>query len=171
MSRNRSLRTLETTAESINRVDAAIVRGFLKTVLSSVTSPTPLDLVIVYRESDFSYLSRDWRGSEPASFCYSSPKTTVEHYTLHYQRQLRMFREVHSARDFRLVLCADVSDCLVSHATGTLECIIEAEKAKGGLDYLLCEPLIIFERRTVRTRYTDHSAGWSKKWYSNASAL
>ena len=48
---------------------------------------------------------------------------------------------------------------------GTPECIVKAEKAKGGFDYFLCEPLIISGRRTLRTRYTDHSVGWSKEWY------
>jgi len=78
---------------------------------------------------------------------------------------------MHSGRDFRLVLCADVFDCVVERARQTLEHFVKAEKAKGGLDYLLREPLIISEKRTIRTRDSDHNVGWSKEWIVIASAL
>ena len=51
LSRNETLRTLETTAESVTAAgDAAL--GSLRTILSTVTSPMLLDLVIVYLDSD-----------------------------------------------------------------------------------------------------------------------
>ena len=73
-------------------------------------------------------------------------------------------------RDFRLVLCADVSDCMVD-GIETLERITRAEEAVGGLDYFLQKPLIISERRTLRTRYTGQNPGWSRKETTAASAL
>jgi len=71
-----------------------------------------------------------------------------------------------SVRDFRLVLCADVSECMVEHALETLEHIV-----KGRLDHLLYKPLIVSERRTLRTRRRYYDAGWSKKWPVLATAL
>jgi len=51
LSRIKTLRTLETTAESVATAGDA-VPGSLKTILSTVTSPMLLDLVIVYWDSD-----------------------------------------------------------------------------------------------------------------------
>ena len=66
---------------------------------------------------------------------------------------------MYEAREFRLVLCADVSDSMVKYAAEMLERHVKAEKTKGELDYLLYEPLIIVERRSPRTRPSDDHVG------------
>ena len=73
-------------------------------------------------------------------------------------------------RDLRLVLCADIFDSVVECAMGTLERHAKAEKIKGGLDHL-CKPLIISERRTIRTRPFDFQPGSSRDPFFDASAL
>jgi len=90
---------------------------------------------------------------------------------LRFQRQFRAFREIHSIRAFRLVLCVDVFDCMVEDGIETLGRFVKAEKVTGGLDYLLQEPLIMFERRSLRTRFVDHSGGWSVSEDIYGSAL
>jgi len=75
---------------------------------------------------------------------------------------------MHNTMDFRLVLCADVSDHMVEYAIKRLEHTVKAEK---GLGHLLFEPLIIAERRTLRTRRTDRHAGMSDKYAISGSAL
>ena len=70
---------------------------------------------------------------------------------------------MHRAREFRLVLCADVSDPLLKYAMEMLECLVRAEKAKGGLDYLLSEPSIIAEVRSPRPRRFDARFGRGKR--------
>jgi len=169
LSRNKSLRTLETTAESIDAADD-IASDFFKTVLSSVTPSAPLDVVVVYRDVDLSDMPH-------CSRCDSGP-VRLRHFgrkprdrAARFQRQLKVFREMHSARDFRLVLCADVFDCMVVDGIETLERIVKAESATGGFGYLLQEPLIVFERRTLRTRYIDQNAGWSRNRAISATAL
>ena len=170
LSRNKSLRALETTAESINTSTAS---DFLKTVLSSVTSLAPLDVIIVYLELDFggiptSHCAACKSNPEPICSRHSELETT-ERNTRLYRHQLRVFHEMHSARNFRLMLCADVADCMVKHAMETLERIVEE-----GIDHLPSKPVIVSERRTIRTRYTedhDHGMGWSSEWYVVASAL
>ena len=87
------------------------------------------------------------------------------------QQQFEVFRTIHNIRDFRLVLCADVPDCIVDPAVEVLECLVKEEKNKGGLDYLLHEPLIISERRTPRTRCTDPHVAWSLEMPVYPSAL
>ena len=78
---------------------------------------------------------------------------------------------MHSSRDFRLVLCVDTFDCMVEYGIKTLERVAKAEEAMGGLDYLLQDPLIIFERRALRSRYIDQNTGWSRSRAISATAL
>ena len=171
LSRNRSLRTLETTAGSINVADDT-ASSFLRTVLSTVTSPGPLDVVIVYREVDLGGFQSRWFGcdSDPVCFRHRSQRGMAVD-AAKYRRQFRVFREMHKARDFHLVLCADVFDCMVEHAIQTLEHIVNTREVNGGLDYLLCEPLIISERRTPHTRITDFNTGWASNWIPPTSVL
>ena len=87
------------------------------------------------------------------------------------QQQFEVFHKIHNVRDFRLMLCADVFDCMVEETVKTLKRFVKEEKERGGLNYLLHEPLIISERRTPRTRCADYYAGWSADWPVPASAL
>ena len=130
-------------------------------MLSTITSPALLDVIIVYRDRDLGGSSRCPLGcnSDPVCFRHNSEGVNAIH-TQHYRLQFRVFHEMHKARDFHLVLCADVFDCMVEHAIQTLEHLVNAREVNGGLDYLLYEPLIISERRTPRTRITDYSTGW-----------
>ena len=172
LSRSRSLRTLETTAESITTAgDAASIS--LTTALSTTTSPLSLDLVVVYRDLDID-------GANPwynLPFCKSDPlrlprsPDEMAADALCHQDRFKVFREMYETREFRLVLCADVSDPMIKYATEMLECLVNAEKAKGRLDYLLCEPLIIVEIRSPRTRPSDDRVGWAGRWSVLASAL
>ena len=171
LSRNRSLRTLETTAESVNAASST-ASDFFKTVLST-TPPAPLDVVIVYREFDLgSIWGSCWftDGSNPICF-YHKPRWDTSNDVPRYKRHFRLFREMHKVRDFRLVLCADVFDCLVEHAIQTLEHTLIAREVNGGLDYFINKPLVISERRTPRTRPTDCNTGWSATWPGIFSAL
>ena len=57
------------------------------------------------------------------------------------------------------MLCADVLDYAIEDTVRALESIVGEERMNGRLDYLPCEPLIISEMRTLRTRSTDHQVG------------
>jgi len=170
LSRNKSLRTLETTAESIDAADGATF-DFFETVLPSITSSAPLDVVVIYEEFDFSIMPHcSWCDSEAVRSCCNWPIPRVSE-DVRCQRQFRAFREMHRVRAFRLVLCVDVFDCMVEGGIEALRRFVEAEKVKGGLDYLSQEPLIIFEKRSLRTRFVDQSPGWSMTRAIHASAL
>ena len=154
LSRNKSLRTLETTSESINMADGR-ASEFFQAVLSSVTSPGPLDVIVIYWDLDLGgtryCLGCPLEGG--VCFNHASPQTR-DRNARRYLEQLEVFR----------VLCTDVSDCMVEYAIEKLERIVKT-------GYLLYRPQIISERQTLRTRYTDHSVGWSGKWPMFASAL
>jgi hypothetical protein len=165
LSGNKSLRTLETTTESIN-VTNTISSGFLKTMLSSITSSAPLDVVIIYQGFCGLQPKRD---PEPICLRHSSQEIW-DKGALYYRQQLETFREVYKTREFRLVLCADVPDSMVEHGLEILRRIVEVGKVMGGL-FHLHEPLVIAERRVHLARCNDYSPGWRGKWYVPASAL
>jgi len=156
LSQCKSLQTLETTAESMVAMGAA--PNFLSTVLSTITSPLPLDLIIVYWETDVDRMIRNW--SKPVVVKDSCAEIKAAN-VLHHQHRFRMFHEMYRVRGFQLVLCIDVVDCAVEQSLQVLEGLVEVEKAKGGFDYLFCEPLIISEIRSPRTRFLDTPVGWT----------
>ena len=88
----------------------------------------------------------------------ASPERIAKNILDHLER-FKVFREMYGVREFRLVLCADVHDRIAVRATQALKCILEAERTKGGLDYLLGEPLVIPEMKSRFTRLCDSRAG------------
>ena len=166
LSRNKSLRTLETTAEAIASVDAS--PSFLKTALFTIASSLPIDVVVIYRECEVDCMVRSW--TKPVSVEYGVGYGRATNIANHRKR-FKAFRQMYKEREFRLVLCADVLDCVADYAVGVLDSVVKAERAKGRLDYLLCEPLIISEIRSPRTRLTDPPVGWTGRWGMVGSAL
>ena len=165
LSRNKSLRTLETTSESI-AVAGDAASGFLKTVLTTVVPGLPLDVVIAYGNLDVGYsvsncpksiLPYRWEGGDNA---------------IHHAGQFKVFREMYKVREFRLILCADVHDWIVERAVRVLVRIVDTEKKNGRLDYLPCEPLIISEVRSLCTfRGYNPVGAIAGEWYIEGSAL
>ena len=79
----------------------------------------------------------------------------VAETAIHHQQRFKAIREMHRARNFRLVFCANVAECVAEDAVRTLGSVVKEEKAKGGLDYLSCDPLIISEVRSLRTVHVN----------------
>ena len=136
---------------------------FLKTILLSVLPSALLDVVIIYRDCDLGGLKFCYQ-CEEGSICFLHQPGLKERNARCHRQQLGVFREMYEARDFRLVLCADVSDCMAEHGKGVLERV-----AKAG--QFLHEPLVIAERRTLHTRYTDQNVGRTMGGFIFASAL
>jgi hypothetical protein len=112
-------------------------------VLSTVTSPLPLDVIITHTESEVGYPVRnETRG--PIIVDDLSAELRVKFVRRHAER-FRIFREMHSVRKFRLVLRADVLECAKKHALETLKDTVEDEAKGGGLDYLGCRPLVVVQ--------------------------
>jgi len=169
LSRNKSLRTLETTAESIHAAgDAA--PGFLKSVLSTIPPPVPLDIVILYRDRDLGARldCQIYKLTKPVCFDHNFQRQW-DFYFQRCRRQLKVFQEMHGVRDFCLILCADAYDCVGGDAIHILEDIVMEEEVNGGLNHL--KPVIISERRTIHTRNLDNSAGSSSAQSVFSSAL
>ena len=135
LSRNSSLRTLETTATSITTA-GDIASGFLKTVLSTVASSLPLELITDYDICEvYCYMPTYVRlgAIEPN-------KRAAD--TLIQQARFKVFSEMYAVRQFRLVLRVDISDSFVQDGVRALECIVEEGRIDGELYHLPCEPVI-----------------------------
>ena len=141
LSRNMSLRTRETAAHSIYQARAA-ASGFLKTVLSTTIPSLPIDVVITHRGAYVGLNVRSNERAAPVEYypSWASQKSVI--LRCHSER-FKVFREMHEVRKFRLVFCADGFSYGTEHAMREVKRILGEEKARGGLDYLQCEPLII----------------------------
>ena len=62
---------------------------------------------------------------------------------------------MHSVREFSLVFCLDVSDCMMCYALGELNSVLRWEKESGEFDYLLDGPIVTCERRVLCTGPRD----------------
>ena len=150
LSQNKSLRTLEVVARTIvsrygDHTPNLAISTFLKTTLSTITSPVFSEVVVSYRDYDFAGVefsphlgSGILRNSKPAG----RAKEASWHRGL-----FKMFRKMYTVRNFRLVLCADVWDYVGEYTVGMLKCAVAAEKAAERLDYLPSEPLVICSPR------------------------
>jgi hypothetical protein len=160
LSQHKFLRTLEITAKSIPRADALYVgksellrvSDFLTTVISSVAPSVSLDLVVTYRDVGYDGAPCLWKSRCRRHDCMSGLRMNEGIF----EEQLEVIRKMHSVRSFRLVLCVDNLDCIVDEGVRLMGEIVKAVKAKGGFDFLHCEPLMVCERRTLRTRAEDY---------------
>lgn len=127
---------------------SSLVRGtgFLKHVLSTITSPAFSDLVVVYRDYDFYGVSLLVEGRSQLES--RDPKVQRESErldALQRRMEFEVIREVHRVRCFQLVLRADVwgSVRVMDHAFQELRKLVAAERADRGFDNFSFEPLVI----------------------------
>jgi len=140
--------------------------SFLRTVLSTISSPLPLDIIIVYQHYDVGYMIAWWEPFPMVEFD-GGPSAADG---LHRQR-FKQLRKMYMVREFRPVFCADAIGCAMEHVMRGLEFIVEMERVRGRLDYLLRKPSIISEIRSPRTRLHDDNVGGARRWEVRASAL
>ena len=141
MSRNKALRTLETTAESITSAGHAAPR-LLKTALSSLATPGILSVVVIYRDWDLG-------GWAPCSRCTRDPifpNHVSRPFVYGFLRHLSILRHMHSTRRFQLVLCLDINSCMKDIGMELLESAVKQEDADGEFEYLDSSPMTTCER-------------------------
>ena len=139
-------------------------------MLSTITSPLPLDVIIDYDDVDVHRVQDLAAG--PRAFSHPLIlEDVITKNVLGHEQRFKQFQEMYRVREFRLVLCADVSHHTVGLAVKTLKHLVRAEKEKGKLGYLSCEPLIITEKRTLPTHVNDNKIGRNRDWLVLSSAL
>lgn len=149
LSQNKSLRTLEVKAWMIILPNFACApnpatSGFLRTALSTITSPVFSEVVILYQDVDFCY-KEFYPISTGSLYRGVTPSRRALEASWH-RRLFEVFREMYTVREFRLVLCAEVWDRAVDYAVDVLKRTVAAEKAAKRLDYLPSEPVVVYSR-------------------------
>ena len=141
LSRNKSLRVLEVTARSVNRVleidSPDVASSFFKHVLSTITCSVSFEVIVFYRSYDF-YDAWSVLRVDPTPLAQIAGEAAWRH------RQFETFREARKVRDFQLELCADVCDRMEMYSVRELENAVAVEKASGGFDSIFTEPLVTY---------------------------
>jgi len=154
LSQNKSLRTLEVTASSIDdalrsgSVDYA--SSLLGHMVSTVKSPAFFEVIIVYQDHDFCD-----KGIHHYPFRGMSATEVSWHCSL-----FEVLRKVQKARDFQLVLCADVQDCVGECLVRLLKEAVAMGKATGVFDDFSSEPVVIYSPRSIPVNYNVELGGW-----------
>jgi len=148
LSRNKSLRTLQTVASSFHGVWGYAASSFLNHTLSTIRSPVFSHVAIIHEWSDF-HGAVSWQHPEWPPLCEISQAERAAEVS-RYRGQLGIFRWVRSAQDFQLELCAFVWDPLRDHAMGILKEVVAEEKAVGGFDEFLPQPLVTYHPKRCR---------------------
>jgi hypothetical protein len=148
LSGNTSLQTFEVAARSTvswggSRAPSPATLRFLRTALSTITSPAFSEVIVFYQHCDFLGVTSYPRYSQ-SIYREMTPADRAKEASWH-RSQFGLFREMYAVRGFRLVLCADVWDAVGEYAVGVLKRAVAVEKAKKRLDYLPSEPLVIYD--------------------------
>jgi len=117
--------------------------SFLETALSTIASPTSFEVVVVYIDHDFGgALHR----RKPQFYGDLTPAERASEASRH-RELLKLFRRMHTVRNFQLVLCVDVWDGAREYAMELLKQAIAVEKAGKDFGYSPPEPLMIYHPR------------------------
>jgi len=169
LSRNKSLRTLQTTTWSLD--DALRARppvpgtSLLTYALSTITSPVFSEIVVFYRDYDLPGAYSAWPGRSPVQSAFQNGiGAGIAEEASRHHRRFGVFRALRKVRDFRLVLCADACDGGYGYER-TLKNAIAAEKAERGFDSIFPEPLVTSILRGARYHvregfWADHPFHW-----------
>ena len=142
--------------------------SFLRTVLSTVTSPLPLDIIVIYQHYNVGYLLLG--PGKPIPLGRLDPEGNAM-VALYHQQRFKQLHEMYLMRRFQLVLCANVLDGVTEYTARALERVVNAEKAKGGFDYLFHEPLIVSEAWSPYIRLYGLQAGSTRRYALRDNAL
>ena len=125
-----------------------IASDLLKHVLSTITSPTFFEIVVVYRDYNFCGVETMEYPTQPP-VCTTSRADRAMGIRQHLP-EFDVFREIHKVRNFRLVLCADVRVCAGEYPVRVLEEGVATEREKGEFEDSFPETLVIHSPRAFR---------------------
>ena len=130
--------------------------------LSTIASPMFSEVTAFYRDLDFRGVKLAWADWRLRPF---SPADIGKEVQWHEQR-FEAFRTMYKARDFQLVLCADVWDGVKGYAVRMLKQAVPAEEVKRWFDGIFPEPLVVCSPRGSRQDLRESCAGNPGPWVS-----
>jgi len=158
LSRNKSLRTLELTAWSINdtiwRGTINPVSNLLEPTFSTIASTTPLKVMVIYQDHDFGGLHNHLGNKLFGPFRKMSRAEREKEASWH-NKQFEVFRRVQKVHDFQLVLCADVWHHVGEYSVRVLKKAVERQEAKGVFDGFSSKPMVIHSPRVTHANMKE----------------
>lgn len=150
LSQSQSIQTFELAARSIasrgvSHAPKPSTSSFLRTVLRTITSPAFSKVVVFYRYCDFGGLNFHWCNAQDIYRSMTPDERATD--DLWHRRLFQVFRDMHTVRNFRLVLCADVWDRVGEYTVEVLKRAVATEEAAKRLDYLSSEPMVVCSPR------------------------
>jgi hypothetical protein len=147
LSRNKALRALEVMAGSVVSRSGCCAPDratstFLVAILSTITSPTFSEIIVFYRGLEFHGLGFYLHNVSNPHIEIALGETEME--ASWHRALFEVFREMHTVRGFRLMLCAEVLDRVGEHAVQILKRAVAVEKVARGFDYLPAEPMVVY---------------------------
>lgn len=133
LSRNKSLHTLETMAESVDRLlkdrSPETASEFLNYALSTIKSLVSYRVLLMYQEHDFCGVGTRLRSGMPHLYDMSPAQRREE--ALQHHRRFELLREMHKVRGFRLELCANVWEAVGEYTVQALREAVATEGENG----------------------------------------
>ena len=121
----------------------------LKYALSTITSPSFSEVVVGYWWRDF-YGVESWRNPGRPPLREVSQGERAAEASRHHRR-FRLLRELHKVQGFQVVLDVSVWGTVGEYSVQRLKQAVAEEKAKGGFDDFVSEPLITYH--PLRNRF------------------
>ena len=144
LSPSKSLRTLQIQALSPSPGSLDVFSNFLNHALSAITSPGLFQVVVIYSLSDFHH-EELWPGYQHWPPVREMSRTQEVSW---HRMLLGAIRGVHRIQGLRLELRAEVLYIDGEYSVGILKDAVAEEKATGGFDGVLSEPLVTFHPQT-----------------------
>ena len=120
----------------------------LKYALSTINPSTFCKLALIYQESSFRGVQTEKFLGGPHLRELSQAERTLE--TSEHHRRFEFLRELHKARDFRVVLCVNVWEPVGERLVERLKGAVAAEKARDGFDEFHSIPSVTYNPRSTR---------------------
>ena len=128
-------------------IDKALKNGSLdaasrvfKFSLSTIRSPVFSQVTVLHRGIDFHAIAHRYPSAGTVFGCIS-PSQEAEEASQHRKR-FQLLREIRKARNFRLVLHANVQETVGEYVVRMLEEAVAAEKASRGFNTLFPKPSV-----------------------------
>ena len=107
--------------------------------------------MVLYQEHDFRGVQLPPRNFPNALYFREMPQAEREEEVSRHRKAFELLREVRKARDFRLVLCADVWGAVAEYSVRMLKRAVAAESNNQGFDVLFPEPMVTCNPRRRRS--------------------
>ena len=143
--------------------------SLLKYALSVITSPAFFQIVVIHRDYDYhSVRERSERSDTDIPPLRRVSRARKAEEASCHNRRFELFRKLHKARGFDLMLCADVWDRVGGCAIRALKRAVAPETVRGGVSDAFSKPSVVYSlwRSCHALREEVYATGFAVAWTS-----